>query len=162
MNQIAMNKVHLICLLLAMVASTMTGCGRGVKLVKVSGKVMIDGKPLERGFVQVIPKDSRAASGEIGQDGKFTLTTFDNGDGCVLGNHTVTVLANESKGPTALHWYAPKKYSDPATSGLTLDIQAATDTADINLSWEGGKPYTETFSDEGAVLGSPTPAPESN
>ena len=79
-----MNKAHLVCLLLAMVASTMAGCGRGLKLVKVSGKVMIDGKPLERGFVQVIPKDSRAASGEIGAGGKFTLTTFDNGDDCAV------------------------------------------------------------------------------
>lgn len=151
-----MNRTLLTLLLVSMVSSTMAGCGRGLKLVKVSGKVMIDGKPLERGFVQVIPIDSRAASGEIGPDGTFTLTTFDNGDGCVLGNHTVTVLANESKGPTALHWFAPKKYSDPTTSGLTLDIQGATDKADINLSWEGGKPYTEKFEDEGALLGAPS------
>lgn len=155
-----MNKINLTLVCLAIVTPLLCGCGRGPKLVKVSGKVLIDGKPLERGFVQVIPKDSRAASGEIGPEGRYTLTTFENGDGCVLGTHTVTILANESKGPTALHWYAPKKYSDPVSSGLTLDIQQATDTADINLSWEGGKPYTEKFDDEGSQLGTGPAASE--
>lgn len=155
-----MNKTLLVIFVLVFLGPAVMGCGRGIKLVKVSGKVLIDGKPLERGFVQVIPKDSRAATGEIGPDGKYTLTTFENEDGCVLGTHTVTVLANESKGPTALHWFAPKKYSDPVSSGLTLDIKEATTSADINLSWEGGKPYTEKFEDEGAQLGSAAPATE--
>lgn len=148
-----MNKTFLFVFVLMFLGPTVTGCGRGIKLVKVSGKVLIDGQPLERGFVQVIPKDSRAATGEIGPGGNYTLTTFENEDGCVLGTHTVTVLANESKGPTALHWFAPKKYSDPVSSGLTLDIKEATTSADINLTWEGGKPYTEKFEDEGAPLG---------
>lgn len=155
-----MNKINFTLVCLAIVTPWISGCGRGPKLVKVSGKVLIDGKPLERGFVQVIPKDSRAASGEIGPEGRYTLTTFENGDGCVLGTHTVTILANESKGATALHWYAPKKYSDPVSSGLTLDIQQATDAADINLSWEGGKPYTEKFDDEGSQLGTGSAASE--
>jgi hypothetical protein len=149
-----MNNKLLFAFALAMISLAVSGCNRGPKMVKVSGKVLIDGQPLERGFVQVIPKDFRAASGQIGPGGKFTLTTFTDGDGCVLGNHTVTVLSNESKGPTALHWFAPKKYSTPETSGLTLDIQQATDQADLNLSWDGGKPYTETFQDEGTQPGS--------
>ena len=148
-----MNKTLYSVVALILLCTSTLGCGRGPRLVKVSGKVLIDGKPLERGFVQVIPKDSRAASGEIGPGGQYTLTTFENGDGCVLGTHTVTILANESKGPTALHWYAPKTYSDPVSSGLTLDVQQATDAADINLSWEGGKPYTEKFDEEGSQLG---------
>lgn len=154
-----MNKINFTLVCLAIVTPWISGCGRGPKLYKVSGKVLIDGQPLERGFVQVMPTDARAASGEIGPGGKYTLTTFIDGDGCVLGMHTVTVLANESKGSTGLHWFAPKKYSDPLESGLTLDIQGATESADINLTWEGGKPYTEKFDDEGAPLG---PAPESS
>lgn len=155
-----MNKTLLSLVVLLILGPSILGCGRGVTLVKVSGKVMIDGKPLERGFVQVIPKDSRAASGVIGPGGVYTLTTFENEDGCVLGTHTVTVLANENKGPMAMHWFAPKKYADPASSGLTLEIKEETTTADINLSWEGGKPFTEKFEDEGAQLGSAAPATE--
>lgn len=148
-----MNKINLAVLAIILSAISLAGCDRGPKLYKVSGKVLIDGQPLERGFVEVIPTDFRAATGEIGPGGVFTLTTFVDKDGVVAGTHTVTVLANESKGPSALHWYAPKKYSDPVSSGLTLDIQSDTDSADIILSWEGGKPFTEKFEDEGDQFG---------
>lgn len=150
-ERLIMNIVYRSVLFLSIATAVLitAGCNRGPKLVKVSGRVLIDGKPLEKGFVQVIPKDQRAATGQIDKEGRYTLTTFEAGDGCVLGTHEVTVLANESRGPTALHWFAPKKYSEPNTSGLTLEIKEETDSADINLTWDGGKPFTEKFEDEG-------------
>lgn len=126
------------------------GCGDGrPKRVPIAGKVMIDGKPLERGFIQVVSADNRPATGEIGRDGSFRLTTFDDNDGCVLGNHKVTVIANENQGPYALKWHAPKEYSDVATSDVMLDVTGPREDVVIELSWKGGAPFVEKFENEG-------------
>ncbi|MCA9032121.1 MAG: hypothetical protein KDA66_14995 [Planctomycetaceae bacterium] len=131
------------------VMAVMPGCSDGrPKRVPVSGQVLIDGKPLEHGFVQVIPANDRAASGQIGSDGRFTLTTFTTDDGCVPGNHVVTIIANESIDPQSQRWHAPKKYCDPTTSDLKIDIVDATDDLVINISWDGGEPFVERFDAE--------------
>ncbi|MEZ5939936.1 MAG: hypothetical protein R3C18_01005 [Planctomycetaceae bacterium] len=127
----------------------LAGCSDGRPArVPVSGRVLIDGKPLETGVVQVIPANDRAASGKLGPDGRFTLTTFTEDDGCVLGTHVVTVIANESIDPQSQRWHAPKKYCDPASSGLTIEIQKATDDLVIELSWDGAEPFVEHYDAE--------------
>lgn len=133
-----------------MIALLVAGCGDGrATRVPVSGRVLIDGKPLERGFIQVICAHDRSASGEIGADGKFQLTTYEPNDGCVPGTHQVSIIANESQGPSAMKWFAPKEYADAATSGLTLEVSQARDDVEINLTWAGKAPFVEKFGDEG-------------
>jgi hypothetical protein len=57
---------------------------------RVSGKVIYNGKPVSPGSVMFTPiggssgDSSRIATGQLGEDGSFTLTTFDAGDGAVL------------------------------------------------------------------------------
>jgi len=122
------------------------GCGDGRPTrVPVSGQVLIDGKPLDYGFVRLMVEGARPATAQIGPDGRFTLKTFDNGDGAVPGTHPVMVLAAEPLGSTKQRWHAPKKYADPATSGLTATIDGPTDSLVINLTWNGGKPFVETI-----------------
>ncbi|MBN2579304.1 MAG: hypothetical protein JXB10_09960 [Pirellulales bacterium] len=139
------------CLALVL-ATGIAGCGDGrPKRVPVSGRVLIDGKPLETGFVQVVPKGNRAASGPLGSGGRFTLTTFSDNDGCVLGKHSVAVLANKSLSPTAIRWIAPKKYMDSATSGIEIEVKGPCDDMEIRLTWKGNDPphpYTEYFEAE--------------
>jgi len=121
------------------------GCGDArPKRVPVSGHVLIDGKPLTFGFIRLVPENGRPATGEIGPDGRFTLTTFEPGDGAVLGTHPVTIFALEQLSSTRQKWHAPKKYTDPKTSGLTATVDRPTDSLRIKLSWEGGKPFIET------------------
>jgi hypothetical protein len=128
----------------------LAGCGDDrPKRVPVSGRVTIDGKPLEVGFVQFVPENDRAATGKIDSSGRFTLSTFDVKDGCVLGKHNVTVVSNQSLNPTTTKWFAPKKYMIAQTSGLQFEITGPRDDLEIKLSWEGGKPFTETFQPEG-------------
>jgi hypothetical protein len=123
-----------------------SGCGDGLpRRVHVSGRVLIDGKPLEQGTVQVFPKGQRMASGTIGPGGKFTLTTFTENDGCVIGKHPVTVNSFEPIGNTGAKWFAPKKYTDVRTSGLEIDVTGPRDDVEINLTWDGGKPFTEKY-----------------
>jgi hypothetical protein len=114
------------------------GCGDGrPKRVPVSGRVTIDGQPLEYGFVQVMPKGNRPASGPLDSQGRFSLTTFDEKDGCVLGKHPVAVIPNKSLNATTMKWFAPKKYNDPATSGLQLEVTGPRDDVEFKLTWEG-------------------------
>jgi hypothetical protein len=128
------------------------GCGdSGPKVVPVSGTVTIDDKPLTFGYVQVMPANWRAATGKIGPDGKFTLTTTAEGDGCVTGTHPVSILASESLGPDALKWHAPKAYADAAASKLTATISGPTQDLKIELKWSGGKPFVEKFQKEGGT-----------
>src|SRR5262245_36257360 len=134
--------------LLAAAALFAAGCSSGPKVVRVSGVVLIDGQPLTHGFVQVAPAGYRPATGKIGPDGRFTLTTLTEGDGCVVGTHPAAVIATETLGPGAQKWHAPKKYAATETSGLTVTIDRPTDDLKIELTWAGGKPFVERFTKE--------------
>lgn len=125
------------------------GDGRPERL-PVSGVVVIDGEPLTHGFVQVTPTGQRAAHGKIGPDGTFQLTTFEENDGCVPGRHAVAIIATESINASSQRWHAPKKYMSNKTSGLEIDVKAdgPTDDVRIELTWDGGKPFVESWAGE--------------
>ena len=137
-------------ILLAVALLTVAGgCSDGrPKRVPVSGQVLIDGKPLAFGVVQVIPANDRPATGKLDSEGRFQLTTFDTNDGCVSGVHKVAVIANESMGARAQKWHAPKKYIDSANSGLSINVSQPTDSLKIELTWSGGQPFVEQFDAE--------------
>jgi len=133
----------------AMLVVMFLGCGDGRPArVPTSGQVLIDGKPLEHGFVQVVPSGQRPATGQLGPGGRFVLTTFDPDDGCVRGKHPAAVIALESIDGSSQRWHAPKKYMSVETSGLEVDISEPTDSLVINLTWAGGQPFIERFGSE--------------
>lgn len=120
------------------------GCRDGrPALVRVSGRVLIDDKPLTTGVVRVVPANAAPASGEIQPDGTFTLSTFRPGDGCVPGEHPVAVVAIKTLSSSAIQFFVPKKYVDHVTSGKTVNITGPTKDLEIKLSWEGGAPFIE-------------------
>ncbi len=141
------------CLSLTLICGgfcTLVGCG-GLdrpERVPVSGQVLIDGEPLTVGNIQILPDNARPASGKIDTNGRFEMTTFEPGDGVVPGTHRVVVVANEALGGTGQKWHAPKKYIDPTTSELTAEITEATESLEINLTWDGGEPFVEKFAAE--------------
>jgi hypothetical protein len=143
--------------ILLLLAVALAGWSDGrPKRVPVSGRVLIDGQPLKAGMIRVLPAHDRAALGTIGPDGRFTLTTLEPGDGCVLGKHRVAVSGNENRGPAAIFWHAPKKYIDPSQSGLELDVTGPADNVEFRLTWDGGKPFLERLPETGDVVpGSP-------
>ncbi len=94
---------------IAIALCTVCGCGDGRPArVPVSGQVLIDGKPLAHGFVRFVPKGARPSGGDLDEDGHFTLTAYDGGDGAVLGNHRVEIAGSERISPTQIRWHAPR------------------------------------------------------
>jgi hypothetical protein len=136
----------------ALLLMLVAGCSDGrPKRVPVSGRALIDGKPLEIGFIQVVPQTDRPAVGALGPEGRFRLTTFEENDGCVPGRHRLAVIAKKDLGSTAIQWLAPKKYRSPATSGLEIEVRGPRHDVEIHLTWQGSghnKPYIERFESE--------------
>lgn len=117
----------------------------GPTRVPVSGIVTIDGAPLKMGSVMIAPIGKRPAMGIIDGQGRFTMSTFEKGDGVAPGTHRVSVTACEPISARSNRWNAPKKYTNTETSGLEVTIDGPQDNLEIKLTWEGGKPFIEEF-----------------
>ncbi len=115
---------------LTVLAAT-SGCGGGgddgPAAVPAAGTIKYKGKPLETGTIQFVPEKGRAAHGTI-QDGKFTLTTYTEGDGAVPGKHGVGVVstkevAAKKKGAEPQSVYVvPQSYASPGGTNISVDI----------------------------------------
>jgi hypothetical protein len=103
--------------------------------VPVSGQVLIDGEPLTHGQVRFIHSSARASTGELDDQGCFTLRCFDDGDGAVPGLHAIEVDASQWVGELQRKWHAPQKYANYTTSGLQEEISEATPSLTIQLTW---------------------------
>lgn len=125
-----------VCLGLICVAGLIAaaGCpkGGGAKLntVKVTGTVTLDGTPLPGATVTFSPKSegARAAFGTTDENGRFTLTTLNPGDGALPGSYAVAV----SK-PVAAAASAPSQ--DPRAMGGSISPE---DAARIKAQAQGG------------------------
>src|SRR5438045_2229921 len=68
------------------------GCADHAKLVKVSGVVLLDGKPFKDVTVTFVPEGSGPpAAGVTDEDGNFELTTSTVGDGARPGDYKVVM-----------------------------------------------------------------------
>lgn len=129
----------------------LAGCSSNgrLKTAVVSGKVTFNGKPVPNGTVLFIPETpGPTATGEIGPDGSYALTTYQKGDGAVLGKHKVVISAMEdttSKLPEDRNplppSIVPDKYTHPTTSDLREEVEDKVNVKDIALTGElsGGK-----------------------
>lgn len=114
------------------------GCGAQPGMsptARVSGTVTYQGKPIEGVNVAFVPSSGRPASGVTDTSGRFTLSTFGNGDGAVLGSHKVAFaeMPDDTQPmpgePGWDKWKSrkarfAKKYADPEQSGFTAEVQA--------------------------------------
>jgi hypothetical protein len=131
-------------LAVALASALVCGCSDGrPERVPVSGRVLIDGQPLQAGNIRFHSRNHRPASAKIEPDGRFTLSTYEFGDGCVTGEHPVSVMGSQLLNARTMRWLAPKKYADAGSSGLVYEVTEPTESAEIRLSWDGGKPFDE-------------------
>lgn len=123
------------------------GCGEsGPKVVPVSGKVIIDGKPLSFGYIRFVPEQGRASDAQIASDGTFSLRYSAERMGAVPGVHRVEVAANEVLSSSRVKWHAPKAYASLGTSDLTQTIEGPTDELVIQLTWGSASgPFEDVF-----------------
>lgn len=136
-------------LLLVVGCLQLTGCDDRPKRVRIAGTVLIDGQPLKRGSLRVVPADGRAAAAQIAADGTFSFFTYDPGDGVIVGEHPLEVVSTEPVGGSGIRWLIPKKYSQIETSGLTLKADKTDLNRRIELTWDGGEPFVEKSDTEG-------------
>jgi hypothetical protein len=129
-------------LILLFAVAAATGCGQEAKVGRVHGTVRLDGKPLATGIVRFIPDAGRAANGKIQSDGTYSLGTFSQADGAILGPHKVAIIANEAGGddrPAYEHVnqktraLVPERYMAIGTSGLTFEVKPGDNQADFDL-----------------------------
>mgnify|MGYP003344620437 CR=1 FL=1 len=133
------------------------GCGsRGMG--KVQGKVTIGGEAVTSGTIMFYPAEGPGATGAIGADGSYSLSTHKLGDGAVVGTHKVAIhstsvgpgsmeapksLDDELRGspsasakvlvPGKVTWLVPEKYSTVEQSGLTATVKAGPNTIDFDI-----------------------------
>ena len=134
------------------------GCGSDrPETTPVGGIVTWDGRPVTEGRIMFYPENGRAATGQIGSDGTYSLTTFKPNDGAMLGKHRVTIKAVSVVGgtpqprsfqeelaqgrsggqapvtPGTVKWLVPKEYSQVDTTPLTAEVSPGKNTVDFNL-----------------------------
>ncbi len=92
-------------LLLGLAALVTLGCagGKARDTVPVSGKVTLDGAPVEGATVVFTPTsgEGAAATGKTDASGVYRLTTRDPNDGAKPGTYLVSISKTETADPTA-------------------------------------------------------------
>ncbi len=109
------------------------------------------------GRVIFYPEAGRSAQADIQADGTFRLTTFERGDGAVLGKHRVTVKSTRvvratgapksfkeelRRGADAqasganeqeVQWLVPQKFSQRRTTTLTAEVTTGKNQIDLAI-----------------------------
>jgi len=130
----------------------LVGCSRDPnlpKLGKVTGKVTYNGKPVTSGHVVFTPAEGKGgetgqtATGEIASDGGYEMTTFNTGDGAILGQHIVTVQVRSGEMPkpkpdSTIDYVLPKllapaKYATTEKSPLRCTVREGTNEFNIDM-----------------------------
>lgn len=130
----------------------LTGCGSSSdkwvdqrkKTVPAAGVVTYKGAPLADATVILAPSDPTGVgcASKTDDDGNFELSSYPETTGAVPGTYQVMITKIEVPplpgggdddgpavtGPVYAKKLIPEKYSNPATSGLTVDIPEAGNT----------------------------------
>jgi hypothetical protein len=119
---------------LALISALLTASGcadseKRVPVFPVTGKVTYQGKPPVGAQIVLHPANSvetpdAAPIGVVQDDGSFSFTVYDPGDGAPKGDYVATVqwfkLNKEMGGPGPN--VIPKKYTDPKTSPIKVTV----------------------------------------
>lgn len=136
---------------LPLFVAALAGCGPSrPPTAPVEGVVTLGGQPLEGAAVTFTPVEGgRPATGATDAQGRFRLSTFDPGDGAVLGEHVATVYKEEAAsviveegdldggpaGPApAPRLLVPARYASRDTSELRFTVARRMAPVEIALS----------------------------
>lgn len=117
-----------------------------LKVLPVSGKLLVNGRPAAKAEVFFHPVDKSGAResirpfAQVQADGSFRLSTYDTFDGAPAGQYQVTVVwpsvvkvdGDDMPGPDWLRG----RYSKPGQSGLTVAVtETTTDLPALQLTF---------------------------
>jgi hypothetical protein len=109
------------------------GAGDAPETVAAKGTVTVDGKPTPGLSVAFFPSSGKVATGETDDQGNFTLTTNEPGDGAVVGSYSVAInqIQEVTEAMPGMEGYKKpqpppfaSKYTDAKTSGLNATVDA--------------------------------------
>lgn len=118
----------------------LSGCGKSEpwnKVYPVNGVVTYKGKPVKDAELAFFPLDEQVPDlvrpfARTNENGEFSLTTFNHGDGAPAGKYKVTVVHHEvvvvKDIMTAKPNNLPRKYSNRDSSDLVIEV-ASRETA---------------------------------
>ena len=130
-----MSKTILLRCLIVSLLALFCGCNtphETAKTYPVQGTVKFkNGTPVRTGKIEFLSDDGQwTATGEIDEDGHFTLGTNDGADGAVLGKHKIMItqvfipghptMSLETAGPPVA-----SIYNSFGTSPLTIEVEDA-------------------------------------
>lgn len=122
------------------------GCGEHPHLAPVHGTITLDGKPIGPGDILFIPSivdgtKGKTASGSFDTDGQYSLSTYQEGDGALVGDHKVVITPRrvgvEPGGETATLAKLPPippRYGRASQSQLSATVHEKTNTIDFSLT----------------------------
>jgi hypothetical protein len=108
------------------------------EVAPVRGAVWLSGKVIRGGSVMFMPSSGRGAVGPIDSEGNFVLTTYQPGDGAIVGRHKVAVFpvgaVGESDDIPANFVDIPVEYRNPHSSGIEVEVKPGEENVlEINL-----------------------------
>jgi|GEM_PF-3557308 len=120
------------------------GCGQDFQkpVVPVSGFVRVDGDPVTEGYIVLNPvpgsdadplTSGKAASGTFSSDGSFELTTYETGDGAIVGKHIARFFKPDPEDDEQI----VKDQYLPGGKEVELEVIEGENRFDINLHAEG-------------------------
>jgi hypothetical protein len=124
------------------VAATFGICGCGssedFSVAPVKGKVICSGKPVAEGIVQFAPVSAEAPSGnkaarpgksgagQINPDGTFEISTYELGDGAVVGKCRVFAGPSDPTRPWACKMPGPIDFEvKPGVNSIVIQLDGA-------------------------------------
>jgi hypothetical protein len=125
------------------------GCGSEYPTARVSGRILVDGKPVAKLRVTFAPIGTaeKPISGPpsiayTDEEGRYTLKTVEHTPGAVIGPCRVRISTVEeadldfnAKVPSRPARRLPPIYNDETT--LTFEVpREGTDSADFNITWK--------------------------
>jgi hypothetical protein len=118
---------------------TAAGCSKGQLMTfPVTGELFVDGKPAEDAFVYLYPaggdlaKDAPNPFGQVGKDGRFTLSSYGKDDGAPAGDYVVCFSWHARSGLAKQRFDGPdklkEKYNDKEKSTFKVTIKKEPNT----------------------------------
>lgn len=112
------------------------GCGARSgdqpELGLVTGRVTLDGQPVEGVVVAFVPKPGRASTGLTDKNGNYALTYLGRVMGAKVGAHRVVITTPGQDDPDlAVEERIPKQYNSEST--LSEEVKPGRNTFDFDL-----------------------------